>query len=160
MDCSQPGSSIHRIFQVRVLEWVAISFSRGSSQPRDRTQVSCIAGRRFNLWATRNCLTTKSIKWYLSLTLSTLVNYTQIKNINVNHESSTYKIFVQGKGPYYTWQKSQTQCIHVAKFTCQLGWAIVSRWVGQTLWLFLGGCFWMKLTFKSVDSEWNTLCPS
>ena len=53
MDCSLPGSSVHGIFQARVLEWVAISFSRGSSQPRDRTQVSHIRGRRFNLWATR-----------------------------------------------------------------------------------------------------------
>ena len=52
MDCSLPGFSVHRIFQARVLEWVAISFSRGSSWPRDRTQVSCITGRRFNLWAT------------------------------------------------------------------------------------------------------------
>ena len=40
MDCSLPRSSVHVIFQARVLEWVAISFSRGSSQPRDRTQVS------------------------------------------------------------------------------------------------------------------------
>ena len=47
------GSSVHRIFQERALEWIAISFSRGSSRPRDRTQVSCIAGRRFTLWATR-----------------------------------------------------------------------------------------------------------
>ena len=47
MDYSLSGSSIHGIFQARVLEWVAISFSRGSSRPRDRTQVSCIAGRRF-----------------------------------------------------------------------------------------------------------------
>ena len=53
MDCSPPGSSVHGILQARVLEWVAISFSRGSSRPRDRTQVSHIAGRRFNLWATR-----------------------------------------------------------------------------------------------------------
>ena len=53
MDCSPPGSSIHGIFQARILEWVAISFSRGSSQPRDRTQVSHIAGRCFNLCATR-----------------------------------------------------------------------------------------------------------
>ena len=53
MDCSPPGSSVHGIFQVRTLEWVAISFSRGSSQPRDRTQVSHIAGRCFNLCATR-----------------------------------------------------------------------------------------------------------
>ena len=42
MDCSSPGSSVHGIFQAKVLEWVAISFSRGSSQPRDQTQVSCI----------------------------------------------------------------------------------------------------------------------
>ena len=48
MDCSLPGSSIHGIFQARILEWVAISFSR-SSQSRDQTQVSHIAGRRFTL---------------------------------------------------------------------------------------------------------------
>ena len=39
MDCSLPGSSVHGIFQARILEWIAISFSRGSSQPRDRTRV-------------------------------------------------------------------------------------------------------------------------
>ena len=53
MDCSLPGSSVHGILQVRILEWVVISFSRGASQPRDWTWVSCIAGRRFTLWATR-----------------------------------------------------------------------------------------------------------
>ena len=53
VDCSPPGSSIHGILQARILEWVAISSSREFSQPRDRTQVSHIAGRRFNLWATR-----------------------------------------------------------------------------------------------------------
>ena len=53
MNCSPPGSSIHGILQARILKWVAISFSRGSSWPRDRTQVSRIAGRHFNLWATR-----------------------------------------------------------------------------------------------------------
>ena len=53
MDCSPPGSSVHGILQARILEWVAISFSRGSSQPGDWTQISCIAGRCFNLWATR-----------------------------------------------------------------------------------------------------------
>ena len=53
VDYSPPGSSVHGVLQARVLEWVAISFSRGSSQPRDRTQVSHIAGRCFNLWATK-----------------------------------------------------------------------------------------------------------
>ena len=51
---SLPGSSVRGILQVIILEWVAISFSRGSSQPRDWTQVSRIAGRHFNLWATRD----------------------------------------------------------------------------------------------------------
>ena len=49
MDCSLPGSSAHGIFQAIVLEWIAISFSRGSSQPRARTQVSCIVDRRFTI---------------------------------------------------------------------------------------------------------------
>ena len=52
MSCSLPGS-IHEIFQARILEWVVISFSRGSSQPRDWTWVSHIAGRCFTVWATR-----------------------------------------------------------------------------------------------------------
>ena len=41
MDCSPPGSSVYGIFQASILEWVAISYSRRSSQPRDRTHVSC-----------------------------------------------------------------------------------------------------------------------
>ena len=53
VDCSLPGFSIHGILQARILEWVTISFSRGSSWPRDGTQVSLIGGRCFNLWATR-----------------------------------------------------------------------------------------------------------
>ena len=49
MDCSLSGSSIHGIFQARVLEWVTVSFSRGSSRPRNRTRVSHIAGRCFTV---------------------------------------------------------------------------------------------------------------
>ena len=50
---SLPGSSVHGISQAIILEWVAISFSRGSSQARDQTWVSCIVGRFFTIWATR-----------------------------------------------------------------------------------------------------------
>ena len=53
MDCSPPGSSVHGILQARILKWVAISYSRGSSPPRDWTRVSCIAGRFFTVWTTR-----------------------------------------------------------------------------------------------------------
>ena len=54
VDCSLPGSSFHGIFQARILQWVAISFSMGSSWPKDWTHiscVSCIAGRFFHRWA-------------------------------------------------------------------------------------------------------------
>ena len=47
MDCGLPGSSVRDISQARILEWVAISFSRGSSWSRDQTHVSCLAGRFF-----------------------------------------------------------------------------------------------------------------
>ena len=56
MDCSLPRSSIHGIFQARVLEQVAISFSRASSQPRDQTWVCCIVDRNFTIWATREVI--------------------------------------------------------------------------------------------------------
>ena len=47
MDYSPPGSSVLELFQARILEWFAMPVSRGSSQPKDRTQVYCIAGRFF-----------------------------------------------------------------------------------------------------------------
>ena len=56
VDCSPSGSSINGILQGRILEWVAIPVSRGSSQPRDQTQVSWIAGRLFTVWAAREAL--------------------------------------------------------------------------------------------------------
>ena len=56
MDCSLPGSSVHGIFQAIVLEWIAISFSRGSFQPMDWAWVSGIIDRCFTVWATREVL--------------------------------------------------------------------------------------------------------
>ena len=53
MACSLPGSSVHGILQAKILEWIAISFSRGSSPPRDWTWVSCTAGGFFTNWDTR-----------------------------------------------------------------------------------------------------------
>ena len=61
MDCSPPGSSVLGISQARLLEWVAMPSSRGSSPPRDRSQVSCIAGRFFTIWATREAPTLPSM---------------------------------------------------------------------------------------------------
>ena len=79
MDCNSPGSSVHGILQARILEWVATVFSRGSSQPRDQTWVSCIAGRFFTIWANREALicdhistdkTFKGLNFLLNMILS------------------------------------------------------------------------------------------
>ena len=56
VDCGLSSSSVHGILQARILEWDAISFSRGSSQPRDQTQFSRIAGRFFTIWAAREAI--------------------------------------------------------------------------------------------------------
>ena len=66
MDCSLPGYSVHGIFQARTLEWVAIFFSRRSSQLRDWTQVSRIVGRRFTVRVTREVL----FLWYVPSNIS------------------------------------------------------------------------------------------
>ena len=55
-DGSPPGSSVQGVLQARILEWVAMPSSRGSSQPRDQIQVSCIAGGFFTVWAIREAL--------------------------------------------------------------------------------------------------------
>ena len=76
MDCSQQVSSVHGIFQERILEWVAISSYRVSSWPRNRTYISCvswIAGRFFTCWAIREPLLT----WYINVNtyLNTMQKY-------------------------------------------------------------------------------------
>ena len=66
MDWGLPGSSVRGILQTRIVEWVAIPFSKGSLQPTDRTQVSYIAGRLFTIWATREApeISTEGSKWW------------------------------------------------------------------------------------------------
>ena len=61
VDCRPPGFSVYGISQARILEWVSISFSRGSSRPRDRTWVSRIVDRRFTAWATRE------VQWFTNI---------------------------------------------------------------------------------------------
>ena len=75
VDCSPPGSTVHGIFQARILEWVAISFSRGSSWPRDRTQVSCIAGIFFTDWAMREA----SVQLICRLLLLLLSHFSHVR---------------------------------------------------------------------------------
>ena len=53
IECNPPGSSAHGILQARILAWVAIPFSRESSQPRNQSRVSCTSGKFFTIWTTR-----------------------------------------------------------------------------------------------------------
>ena len=86
MDCSLPGFSIHGTFQARILEWVAISFSRRSSWPRDWTWVSCTVSRRFTIWARREVHLCQSVLLIFSykscivygLTFKSLIHFESI----------------------------------------------------------------------------------
>ena len=91
MDCSLPGSSVHGIFQARILEWIAISFSRGSSQPRDWTRVSHIAGRCFTIWATSPFL-------YLYFLL---LNYVLVNPSPWLVKSSLPPVFIKSTAPAF-----------------------------------------------------------
>ena len=74
MDCSPPGSSVRGIFQIKIREWVAISSSRGSTSSRDQTQISCIAGRFFTIWVTREAWTKDSeLLWLSSILMRTRI---------------------------------------------------------------------------------------
>ena len=102
MDCSPPGSSVHGILQARILEQVAIPFSRGSSRLRDGTQVSGIAGRFFIVWAT-NAIQSVLIS-YLLLYSNMTYYYWLIKKDT--HEQSDTQDKAQ-KGP-----KCRSFCSH------------------------------------------------
>ena len=86
MDCSPPGSSVHGIFQARILEWLAISSSRGSSRLRDRTHVSCIGRQVLYHWATweaHECLwgTFKTLKHSAALHLNLISKWKLSNNM-------------------------------------------------------------------------------
>ena len=90
MDCNQLGFSIHGILQARKLEWIAISFTKGSSRPRDQTQVSRTGSRTFNLWATREFQLDRIL---LSLTL---------RRRDFIHNSPSYPCFVAYIHSYFS----------------------------------------------------------
>ena len=87
MECNPPFSSVHGLFQGRILEWVAIFFSRLSSRPRDWTHVSYIAGGFFTIWAIREA------PWYLAYTQKTLSEYVNsTSNLSIIHTTHITQI--------------------------------------------------------------------
>ena len=98
MDCSPPSSSVHGILQARILEWIAMPFSRGSSQFRDRTCISCKAGRFFTAkpWESKGHL--KTFPTFLLFDVG--INTTNFKRCNIfTNASSEFRTNSKNKFP-------------------------------------------------------------
>ena len=146
MDCSLPGFSIHGIFQARILEWVAMSFSRGSSRPRNRTRVSCIASTRFTIWATREAITSEP--------------QAKPKSIGVGSLSLLQQIFPT--------QELSWGLLHRRQILYQLSYqetqdsALSLPWPGLSLWreikiLLQAAAGWDHLKSAALRQEWDAL---
>ena len=95
MDCSPPHFSVHGIFQARVLEWVAISFSRGSSRPRDQTQVSCIVSKMLYCLSHQGSNTVSlrcTTCWFDTFIYCNLITIIMLANTSL--ASNTYHFFL------------------------------------------------------------------
>ena len=106
MDCSSPDSSVHEILQIRILEWVAMPFSRGSSRSRDRTQVSHTAGRFFTGWATHHPLFLACLQGFPLLLSCTNVCFRQSLSVNLKYLPS-HEGFplpkIRSSDPFWIW---------------------------------------------------------
>ena len=149
IDYGLPGS-VHGISQARRLEWVAISFSRGSSQPRDRTHVSCIGRQTFYHWATRESLTSHS---------KLLVKTTVRHHITPLRWPLFKKQKIIGVGKYL--KKLESLCTDGKNVKCWNLWKIVWRFLKKLVTTNPT----LRYTPKSVETgsqcdihiQWNTL---
>jgi len=148
MDCSLPRSSVHGIFQPRVLEWVAFSFSRGASQPRDWTQVSHTAGRFYSRTLYKWNPTESTLHaWLLSLSTNmsvifllriSIVSHFLLLSFILLYESTTNFISVVfwwtfGLLPIWDNYK-QSCCAHFcANFCRHIFWSTLSKFLGVAL---------------------------
>ena len=123
MDCSLPGSSVHGMFQARLLEWVALSFSRRSPRPRDWTRVSHIVGRRFTVWATRE----DGDLWQMPhkrFSNDCVLNVLSSSEPSVSYNMASYRISHQiVNTPYPSgmiWQVKQKKQKHNKRQVCRI----------------------------------------
>ena len=102
IDCSPPCPSVHGISQARILEWVAISFSRGSSWSKDRTPFSCTAGRFFTIWAWGSPTILNTERSLLDICLFFLRDYQTVflSNFILLQFHQLYKILLGAAYPY------------------------------------------------------------
>ena len=106
---AQPGSSVHGILQARTLEWVAISFSKGCSWPRDQSGACCIAGRFFTIWTTHQG---SSGTWVQSLVWEDPTCCTATKSVH-NYWASTLETVSRN---YWTFNSTYVMILHTQQF--------------------------------------------
>ena len=156
MDCSLPGSSVHGILLARILEWFVISFSKGSSQPRTWTLVSCITGRFFTSWAMR-ILTEHFLQGWTTADKLPLIF--SLGNLNFTFIFAGYFIRYRILG----WQFSpfSTYICHLT--ACWPPWL----WKEISLYSFWGSlvcdelllmCYFQDLLFVSVFCKFGMMC--
>ena len=135
MDRSLPGSSVHGILQARIMEWVAICFSRGSSWPRHRTQVSCIADGFFTIWATRETLLL--VHYYSPSVL-------QLKELRLRKAACPGSHnWVAGSGHELVSVRLQSSCCIIWKYS---SWTWAVEFVSPGLFLWDPRGVWQMLT--------------
>ena len=160
MDYSLPGPSIHGILQARILEWVAISFSRGSSRSRDRTWVSHIAGRCFNLWTTRGALVYS--KW---LTFIWLMNSKSIKWVTlwrVTRKSGRKdKLGRRGICKTLVVKGALYADSHQVPFSQKLTLWKEPQYTGSNAWMFIHVCkhMYSKVVKYFYFHSWHVMLP-
>ena len=134
MDCSLPGPSVHGIFQARILEWVAISFSRRSFQLRDWTQVSLIVGRCFTIWATREVIQITHFKLGRAFLKNTDTQWNKNSGCNLEEITKSYWTVQFSYSDEGKWRLSTSFCLFPAMliwksicddafFTVSIQWA-------------------------------------
>ena len=144
MDCSLPGCSVHGILQAEILEWVAIPISWGSFWPRDRTWVSCTAGRFLTFSATReaqgsviHALFSASSLWYGPV-------------FNSHREERTDKSgLLPSLSPYLQWESTIFQCSHTDQY---VGFQVAESVPGI---LTRSNCQWDQVSFTPSSPCWG-----
>ena len=138
MDSQPPGSSVHGILQARILEWAAIPFSRGSSWPRDQTQVSRIAGGFFTVWAV------ESVIWLIASVL--LLASTRTSTSTVFHAPG-----IGGAEHWGTFLDHFYTLMEIRETWSEFG-GVISGFFCHFLWLFHQASSVVAF-FSSISSE-------
>ena len=140
MDCSPPGTSVHGSLQARILEWVAMPSSRGSSQPRDQTQISRTAGKFFTVWATKEAHKRCSSQVFI---VSNLLNHFVLLQVQPSYTKQDAPFSMHShktekwKDSVFTFNDTQTAYRRLLWSLSRTDFtALKGKWVAQVMYLF------------------------